>query len=166
MESDRPRFVGATAGVDCHGVPVRLGEFDSAGHIVGYIDEDTGSCWESLRERDCSITAGRFDEATARFRRGEVSVAPDPDEIARQHCIDPANREQAARDAREQLEFYDRLRAALPALGAQLIEPGGTTVEEARRVMAQFLVWMLREQVQLESLDDLRPAFRRWLEER
>jgi hypothetical protein len=53
-----------TAGVDASGQPVRLGERDSAGHIVGYIDEQ-GLAWESLTERIVALHGGRLAEALA-----------------------------------------------------------------------------------------------------
>jgi hypothetical protein len=43
---------------------VRLGERDSAGHIVGYIDEQ-GLAWESLTERIVALHGGRLAEALA-----------------------------------------------------------------------------------------------------
>jgi hypothetical protein len=52
------------AGVDASGQPVRLGERDSAGHIVGYIDEQ-GLAWESLTERIVALDGGRLAEALA-----------------------------------------------------------------------------------------------------
>jgi hypothetical protein len=155
-------FIGRAAGVDSNGQPVRLGEFDSLGHIVGYIDED-GSCWESLRERDTSTTAGRYEEAMALFRRGDRTVAPDPDEFAREHCRDPEHREEAAREAREQVEFYDRLRGAMPKLAAEVFD--GLSAGHSRLVFAKFLAWMLRTGYQLDSVEDLRGAFQDWLDE-
>lgn len=159
-------FIGGTAGVDVNGKPVRLGEFDSLGHIVGYIDE-SGSCWESLRERDCSVTAGRFEEAMTLFRRGETTVRPDPVEFAREHCMDPAHREEAAREAVEQVEFYDRLRGAMPKLAVELFDGSDAEIPPGlqRLVFARFLSWMLRTQPQLDSPEDLRPAFEQWLDE-
>jgi hypothetical protein len=53
-----------TAGVDSSGEPVRLGERDSGGHIVGYIDEQ-GLAWESLRERIVAVSGTRLAEALA-----------------------------------------------------------------------------------------------------
>jgi hypothetical protein len=53
-----------TAGVDSSRQPVRLGERDSAGHIVGYIDEH-GLAWESLTERIVALQGGRLAEALA-----------------------------------------------------------------------------------------------------
>jgi hypothetical protein len=38
------------AGLDTHGQPVRLGERDRDGYLVGYIDEH-GLAWESLTEK-------------------------------------------------------------------------------------------------------------------
>jgi hypothetical protein len=43
---------------------VRLGERDSGGHIVGYIN-DQGLAWESLRERILAINGARLAEALA-----------------------------------------------------------------------------------------------------
>jgi hypothetical protein len=51
-------------GVDGSGEPVRLGERDSGGHIVGYIDEQ-GLAWESLRERILAVSGARLAEALA-----------------------------------------------------------------------------------------------------
>ena len=53
-----------TADVDGSGEPVRLGERDSGGHIVGYIDEQ-GLAWESLRERILAVSGTRLAEALA-----------------------------------------------------------------------------------------------------
>jgi hypothetical protein len=68
--SDPPRSVEErlleqprrTAGVDSSGQPVRLGERDAAGHIVGYIDEQ-GLAWESLTERIVAVHGNRLMEA-------------------------------------------------------------------------------------------------------
>ena len=51
-----------TAGVDASGQPVRLGERDSGGRIVGFIDEQ-GLAWESLRERIVAVQGNRLAEA-------------------------------------------------------------------------------------------------------
>ena len=50
--------------VDGSGQPVRLGERDSSGHLVGYIDEQ-GVAWESLTERIVAIDGQRLAEAMA-----------------------------------------------------------------------------------------------------
>ena len=53
-----------SAGIDSHGQPVRLGEHDTSGHLVGYIDEH-GLAWESLTEQLVAVQAGRLSEALA-----------------------------------------------------------------------------------------------------
>jgi hypothetical protein len=50
------------AGIDSHREPVRLGERDTDGHIVGYIDQQ-GLAWESLRERIVAVQGNRLAEA-------------------------------------------------------------------------------------------------------
>jgi hypothetical protein len=53
-----------TAGIDSHGQPVRLGERDSSGHLVGYVDEQ-GLAWESLGERIVAVYGHRLADAMA-----------------------------------------------------------------------------------------------------
>jgi hypothetical protein len=53
-----------TAGIDGRGQPVRLGERDAGGHLVGYIDEQ-GLAWESLGEQIVAVHGGRIAEAVA-----------------------------------------------------------------------------------------------------
>lgn len=154
------KFMGLTAGVDMDGEPVRLGERDSMGHVIGYIDEDTGSCWESLQERDCSVTAGRYDEALVAWRKaGSRGAQPDPEEFARQLCKDPANWERAAKEAREQSAFYEGLRRQLGIIR--------TAERDDRLVVAHFLSWLLNaDGVQIDTVDDLMDAFQRFRLER
>ncbi len=52
------------AGVDSSRQPVRLGERDSSGHLVGYIDEH-GLAWRSLIERIVAVHGQRLAEAMA-----------------------------------------------------------------------------------------------------
>jgi hypothetical protein len=52
------------AGIDSSGQPVRLGERDSTGRMVGYIDEH-GLGWESLSERIVAVYGARLAEAMA-----------------------------------------------------------------------------------------------------
>jgi hypothetical protein len=52
------------AGLDSRGQPVRLGERDSDGHLVGYIDNH-GLGWESLRECLVATHAGPLARALA-----------------------------------------------------------------------------------------------------
>ena len=53
-----------SAGVDSSGQPVRLGERDASGHLVGYIDEH-GLAWQSLTERIVAAEGQRLAEAMA-----------------------------------------------------------------------------------------------------
>jgi hypothetical protein len=76
-----------TAGVDSHGEPVRLGERDSDGYLVGYIDEH-GLAWESLIEKLCATHGGRLAEALSlpdddsrRDELIETALAELPDEL-------------------------------------------------------------------------------------
>ena len=82
LEQPRP-----TAGLDVHGHPVRLGERDSAGFPVGYIDEH-GLAWESLNERIVAIHGQHLATAMARPyddpRRDQLieqALADVPDEL-------------------------------------------------------------------------------------
>ena len=76
-----------TAGVDLQGEPVRLGEDDSGGYLVGYVDE-AGLAWESLRERLVARAVGRLVDALtlqgSERRRGELieaAISGLPDEL-------------------------------------------------------------------------------------
>jgi hypothetical protein len=76
-----------TAGVDASGQPVRLGERDSVGHLVGYIDEQ-GLAWESLTERIVAVKGNRLAEALAvpyddprRDQLMDEAVGDVPDEL-------------------------------------------------------------------------------------
>jgi hypothetical protein len=76
-----------TAGIDSHRQAVRLGERDTDGHIVGYIDED-GLAWQSLAERIVAEQAGRLFHALKlhpddrlRDRLIEQALADVPDEL-------------------------------------------------------------------------------------
>lgn len=75
------------AGIDSHGQPVRLGERDSSGHLVGYVDEQ-GLAWESLGERIVAVHGQRLAEAIAlpydhprRDRLMDEVLADVPDEL-------------------------------------------------------------------------------------
>ena len=75
------------AGVDLAGEPVRLGERDSDGYLVGYVDE-AGLAWQSLRERLIATAAGRLVDALtmqgSERRRDELieaAISELPDEL-------------------------------------------------------------------------------------
>jgi hypothetical protein len=76
-----------TAGIDTRREPVRLGERDTDGHIVGYIDEQ-GLAWQSLAETIVARHSGRLFEAlrlpdddARRDRLIEQALADVPDEL-------------------------------------------------------------------------------------
>lgn len=87
--------------VDMEGNVVRLGDVDCMGYKVGYIDED-GTCWESCREHDLSVTAGRFHDLWIEWNRSGGIIGPeDAYRIAREQCHDPDNIKDAAKGALE-----------------------------------------------------------------
>jgi hypothetical protein len=75
------------AGIDSRRQPVRLGERDSDGHLVGYIDEQ-GLAWQSLAERIVAVEGQRLAGALAlpyddprRDRLIEEALLKVPDEL-------------------------------------------------------------------------------------
>lgn len=105
-------------GKDSHGNPVRLGEIDTGGYFVGYIDED-GLCWESVRERDCAIASGRFYDACIDWdRNGQQGPPPSKYAIAREHCIDPSSVMAAVRSMNRTLGSIDPMTKLLAAVEA------------------------------------------------
>jgi hypothetical protein len=70
--SDSPRSIKEqllrqprrTVGVGSTGAPARLGERDSSGYLVGYIDAE-GLAWQSLTERIVAVEGHRLAEAMA-----------------------------------------------------------------------------------------------------
>ena len=70
-------------GHDGKGAAVALGEIDSYGTFVGYIDADS-VCWESRQERDLEIGACKLAEAWRDWNRSGNGCPPSgpPDERA------------------------------------------------------------------------------------
>jgi hypothetical protein len=66
------------AGLDTCGEVVRIGEMDTDGKPVGFIDEN-GLAWESAEEKVIATCAGRFCDALGRWQRheGEMPVLMD-----------------------------------------------------------------------------------------
>ncbi len=139
-------FRGRLAGRDASGGVVRLGDRDSMGHVVGFIQSD-GSCWESVLEHDTSTAAGRYADAVQEFRRGLTPDPPDVRAIAQAACIDPANVDAAVQEAEESLAFYDRLR--------DMSRPG----------VARFMLHCLQEDRTFDSWTEFLDALGEWLEE-
>lgn len=104
---------GLTEGKDVDGIVRRLGDRDSMGHIVGYIDED-GNCWENLAERDRTTTAGRYMDAMIAWEReGQVGPRPSAHVIAREACRSPGHLIWAVLEARECWNLVKRYRESL-----------------------------------------------------
>lgn len=101
-------FRGKTEGKDVDGIPRKLGDRDSMGHIVGFID-DEGNCWENVAERDGSTTMGRYIDAMLQWeKRG--GTKPDPTITAIETCLDSANVSAASDEATSGWEFILRYR--------------------------------------------------------
>jgi hypothetical protein len=87
-----------SAGIDAHGEPVRLGEHDTTGHIVGYIDQD-GLGWQSLNELIVAVQGQRLADvlelADSDPRRGqflEQLLAESPEELIGEIAREAAGR--------------------------------------------------------------------------
>lgn len=71
----------AHIGTDTHGQPVRIGQLDSDGERVGWIDPATGQAYTSYAERWESEAIGRYTDAyndwrhAGRPEHGEPSAA-------------------------------------------------------------------------------------------
>lgn len=103
-----PRFTGR----DTDGRRVTLGELDSHGVVVGWIDHN-GLAWASCRERDYSLTSGAYADALKGWNSRDPEQAPCPFAYARAICVDPANVEGAAEAAVADAVFWERLRRSL-----------------------------------------------------
>lgn len=113
-------------GQDTHGNPVTLGERDTDGIKVGFIDQQ-GLAWESIEERDLALTAGRYQDAIIAWRssgkpwakiddKGKVSLhCPSAAQIAAETCLSKANHRKAARAARRAIQQNRQIRAAIRA---------------------------------------------------
>lgn len=101
-------FRGLTEGKDVDGIARRLGDRDSMGHIVGFIDDD-GNCWETVAERDGAITAGRYQDA---MLDSERTGRPEPDlrSIAIETCLDAESIPHAMEEAEQGWAFILRYR--------------------------------------------------------
>jgi hypothetical protein len=113
-----------TTGYDIDGNPVSLGDTDSSGREVGYIDL-AGTAWESLEERDIATTCGRYLEAWNRWNRtgGLLGKQPDPREIALRECYDLDNVEVAAEEAARETDPEDlvtQMRMKMNAMQIQM----------------------------------------------
>lgn len=105
------KFKGKTEGIDPEGAIVRLGERDSSGHIVGYIDEG-GHPWESILERDAAVCYGRYDEAFMDWRRGLKRFRPSVWQYAIKNaqCRKPSHLRKVVAEMKDSVRFWHRIR--------------------------------------------------------
>lgn len=115
IDPDSPRDRGRDSG----GRPRELGDRDSDGYLVGWI-EPGGSCWESRRECEVARAAGRYSDAWARWNRagGALGREPDPAEFVKRWCS-PDTEAEALVECREAVELVC-LGAAVRARRASL----------------------------------------------
>lgn len=100
---------GGTQGRDSSGRPVRLGDRDSDGYVVGYIDRD-GDCWESIWERDRALATGRYLDALALWRRGRRALRPTALEFALRNASRPSHVRRLRRECLDEVDFWHRMR--------------------------------------------------------
>jgi hypothetical protein len=114
LDPDSPRRRGR----DAHGVPRDLGDIDTDGYLVGWIAPG-GSCWQSPREHEIAISAGRYLDAWLRWNRagGALGVEPDPARFVARHCS-PDCEDEALRECAEAIELL-RLGIAYRARAAE-----------------------------------------------
>jgi hypothetical protein len=111
-----------TTGYDIDGTPVVLGDTDSSGRPVGYIDLE-GTAWESLQERDIATTCGRYLEAWNQWNKtgGLLGAEPDPWDAALRECYSLENLEAAAQAAAIETNPEDPLTRMRMKLSAEHI---------------------------------------------
>lgn len=99
------------AGLDTNGEVKRLGETDSLGYQVGWIDED-GCCWESVRERDIAIATGRWLDARKEWQAGVRSRFPSRLLFAVKESHQKRNIPAIMREMRFEERFWERMTLA------------------------------------------------------
>lgn len=117
MPSDYPYMdTNPETQIHCYcGQTHELGGFDCDGYFIGYIDD--GTCWESVRERDVSITTGRFEEAWNRWNccGGVLGAEPSPEDFARIYCREIDSIEEAIRECQNRIDPDDILNREVSA---------------------------------------------------
>jgi hypothetical protein len=144
------QFIGKSEGVDVNGNRCKLGDRDSMGHIVGFIDDDY-NCWETLAERDGSLTAGRYSDAMTEWERDKSKPCPNPLEIAKETCLDPENVPLAVEEAKDSWEFIIAMR---PAARAKMVEDlverlralDNPSIHDIRKEVDRFMPKSLRSE--------------------
>lgn len=107
----KKKFKGKTAGVTSDGEPIRLGDTDEQGYFIGYID-DEGNPWESILERDESVTFGRFDEARMEWHDGLRKTRPNVWVFALRYCDQrtPGHLRKVVAEVKDSAQFWESLR--------------------------------------------------------
>lgn len=101
IDPQSPKSIGH----DSAGFPIRLGEIDSDGRFVGYIDEE-GLAWESRLERDSAVTVGRFGDDYWRWLK-TGAVSPEPHALDYLDEVHPDNVEAVLQRIRDMLSGKD-----------------------------------------------------------
>lgn len=80
-----------SSGHDAYGQPCEIGDLDSDGETVGFIDE-TGLAWASESEANIARAVGEHCDAfnAHNLTGGALGVTPDPEAIIARHC-DPGS---------------------------------------------------------------------------
>lgn len=102
-----------TEGHDTTGKPVKLGDVDTDGYPVNYIEPE-GLGHESHKAAELSRASGEFDELTRQYRAGELEAPPSPNAVVTRLCH-PEYRVEAVQFMREQHRIWRILEAALEA---------------------------------------------------
>ena len=120
--------------------PVRLGERDSQGVPIGFIDRD-GACYESLEERDTVRVAGAVEEAFSSWEDGYLEGdPPELESIARATCLG-SGASAIAKDLRQDIlgtPFHNSYRHLF-----LLAEDDNHITRTAREYVRQMRAWQM-----------------------
>jgi len=105
-------------GTDCHGRPARLGERDSDGVFVGYIEAD-GDCYEGRFERDVVRGAAACEDAFWRYNLAGGVLGEPPD--YRAIVIASGALEENVDEALADFEFWQRLKSVAQSSPLSLV---------------------------------------------
>jgi hypothetical protein len=112
MTTNPSFIIGSSIGHDMYGQPVRLGDTDCYGYTVGWINPDTGDCYESFYEFLSCQAAGQYTDAMRAWRQGH-GTRPRPhtivDSLVARYGI-TEYREALINDAIEAEAFWRRLK--------------------------------------------------------
>lgn len=103
--------VSLTSGIDIDGNPVSLGDKDTKGNFVGYIDEH-GLAWESILERDIAMSFEPWDVAYLDWVRGIKKRRPSLWWAAFRHSLvkNPRHLWRVVEGIRDDARFWHEIR--------------------------------------------------------